>query len=782
MGVTLVVHGHFYQPPRENPWTEEVEREPSAAPFHDWNERITEECYRPNAAARIVDERGLVHGIVDNYASLSFDVGPTLFSWLDGHAPDVAAAMTAHAGGAIAQAYSHLILPLANERDIRTQIRWGLADFRHRFGREAEAMWLPECAVDGTVLGILAEEGVRATVLAPGQIAAVRALDARGAPWVEVAMAPDVSRPFRWSHPERPDLSVDLVVYDGALSHDVAFGLDKLSSAQIIDRATREREGLAVIATDGETFGHHHRWGERAIAYALGVEAPQRGVEVDSVVGARASVPATHEARVRTSAWSCAHGVERWRSDCGCSTGGDPGWHQRWRAPLRAALDLVHDALDEVFDRRGKEVFRDPWAARDAYVDVVLRDEGLYPFVSAHVVGDRVVALTLLEAQRHGMAMYTSCGWFFNDLAGIETIQVLRYAARALDLLADLGEGPGEAPVLEVLAQAASNRPEEGTGADIWRRHVAPVRVAPWRVAAHLALVSVLGGAAPPKRIGAWDVVTPTSTRAERGALVLTTGVAGITHRRTSASTWHAYAALRLGGLEVVGAVRGVSAGDRDGTGADAVASIRRAFLEGAPVTQLLVLLSEVLEGQGFGIEAALPGRVEDLLGGVAEALTARVGAQLDHVLADARPTLDALAAAGFPLPPELERVAEVALARRIEAMVAAQGGSTLLQDYEDAVALARSPLGAHVAIDSPRARRLLGDLLNGAATKAATGTGEEARGAAAFAVAVRQLADDLGVQLSIDRAQEVVYRAVQAGRRPDLRALAAALHLAPPA
>jgi len=774
MGVTLVVHGHFYQPPRENPWTEEVAREPSAAPFHDWNERITDECYRPNSVARIVDDRGLVLDIVDNYRHLSFNVGPTLFSWLEASAPEVAAAIATDAPGAIAQAYSHLILPLADERDVRTQVRWGLADFRHRFGREATAMWLPECAVDDMVLAVLAEEGLGATILAPGQIAAVRPLDS-GEEWVEVAAAPDTSRPLRWRHPSRVDLGLDLVVYDGSLSHDIAFGLDRLSSAEIVQRAALAGDGLAVIATDGETFGHHHRWGERAIAYALTVEAPRQMVDVATTDEARRAVAPTHEARVRTSAWSCAHGVGRWVRDCGCSTGGEPGWNQAWRTPLREALDLIRDDLALVFERRGREVMADPWVARDEYVEVVLGARTIHDFTAAHCTGDPVTALLLLEAQRHAMAMYTSCGWFFNDLAGIETIQVLRYAARVLDLLAEAGEGVDLGRVLGVLAQACSNDPGEGTGADVWRRHVEPARVAPERVAAHLGLASALAGDAPSERVGSWGVSVAHHARAERGALVLSTGIVHLSHRRTGVVTGHAFAALGLGGLEVVGAVRTLPDTRAEEDAAAALSKLRAAFRDGLPVTGLLVLLGEQVGSEGFGLEAALPGRSEELLANVSTALTRRFGAALDHLLDDARPTLDALAAAGFPLPAELARPAEVALIRRIEDLVVAHRGSTRLEDYADAVALARSPLAAHIDIDSERARRLLGGLLAESAERAAAGDAK----AATFAVDLLILARDLGVRVEIDRAQELVFAAIRQADSPEMTLLASALHLA---
>ncbi|MEA3021073.1 MAG: hypothetical protein QOI47_2597, partial [Actinomycetota bacterium] len=321
--VSLVVHGHFYQPPRENPWTETVSVEPTAAPFHDWNERVTAECYRPNGWARIVDDHERVVALVNNYANISFDVGPTLAAWLAEHEPAVLHRMVdgdGEGGGGIAQAFNHMILPLANERDIRTQVRWGLADFRLRFGRDAEGMWLPETAVNETVLRILAEEGVRFTILAPTQADAEEPID--------------TSRAYRWHD------AIDVVFYDGALSHDVAFGMDT-TSAQVLVRRVAHGDGLVCIATDGETFGHHHTFAERALAYALPVEAPRNGITVTTVAAHLDAHPATESVDVRESSWSCVHGVERWRADCGCSTGGAPGAQQQWRAPLREALDVV---------------------------------------------------------------------------------------------------------------------------------------------------------------------------------------------------------------------------------------------------------------------------------------------------------------------------------------------------------------------------------------------------------------------------------------------------------
>jgi len=331
------VHGHFYQPPRENPWTEEVQREPSAAPFHNWNARISAECYRPNAFARIVDATGRVLAVVNNYERMSFNVGPTLMSWLERHEPVVYERILEAqraGGGAIAQAYNHIILPLASERDVRTQVRWGLADFRYRFGVEAPGMWLPETAVDENVLAVLAEEGVGFTVLAPYQAAAVRRLPSGPGPgatpapgpgreWQDVERCPDTRVPYRWLHPSGDGRGLDVVFYDGSLSHDLAF--QTLPSESIVDRAVSaagKRGGLVTAALDGETFGHHQKWMDRGLAYALVTEASRRGVEVANLTSWLRQNRPLNEVRVRRSAWSCAHGVGRWATDCGCSTGG----------------------------------------------------------------------------------------------------------------------------------------------------------------------------------------------------------------------------------------------------------------------------------------------------------------------------------------------------------------------------------------------------------------------------------------------------------------------------
>ncbi len=736
----LAVHGHFYQPPRENPWTETVPVEPSAAPYHDWNERITAEAYRPNAHARIVDDRGRVMAIVNDYALLSFNLGPTLASWLEVHHPGVYELIVGadrDAGTAIAQAYNHMILPLANERDARTQIRWGLADFAHRFGRRAAGVWLPETAVNESVLAVLVEEGVEFTILAPYQAAGP----------IQPGQA------YRWEHPGGAG-SIALVFYDGALSHDIAFGIGSQPAAALVSRAEAASDGLVVVATDGETFGHHHRYAERAIAYALAVEAPRRGIGTGPISGWLASNPPQDSVTVHESAWSCAHGVGRWKEDCGCASGGQPGWNQAWRAPLRAALDLLRDHAAAIFDERGRAVLRDPWVARDAYIDVVVDPARTDAFLARHVRRrrDRVSALTLLEAQRHAMLMYTSCGWFFDDIAGLEAIQVLRYAARCMDLLREAGDDPPESAFLDVLDTAVSNDPDEGTGRSVWARHVVPARVTPGRIVAHIALLELLDGLAPQAVTAGYDVVVSDHLFSDRGALGLASGAVQLVHRRTGASHRYVYAALHLGALEVAGACRPAGEPNVDGA---RLAELRAAFADGTRLTQVLRLITDGFGPEEFDVSAALPDAPDRLLHTAARTLADRFGAELDRLFTDHRDVITALTAAGYALPEELRAPAQLALARRFEAdlvALATDEGRLALASAESVVAEAvEAGVGLDVASVRAAAAAAVEHVVDRAVAR------RQQRDIAA-AVAVLQLLRHAGVGFSVSRAQEAVY------------------------
>jgi uncharacterized protein DUF3536/glycosyl hydrolase family 57 len=790
--VAFVLHGHFYQPPRENPWTEVVPREPSAAPSHDWNARITDESYRPNGWARILDEAGRIVAIVDNYEKLSFDVGPTLLSWLEDQAPAVYERIVdadRRTRRAMAQAYGHAILPLCNDRDLRTQVRWGQADFRHRFGREPEGMWLPETAVDDRVLSVLCEEGVGFTILAPNQLQSICSLHDPDSTWNPVdAASLNTRQAYRWRHPQRPELGIDLVVYDGEISHDVAFG--GFPSQTVVERVQRAGEGLVAVACDGETFGHHHRYADRGVAYALAVETDRRGVAVPRLADWLAAHPPQWQAQVHVSSWSCAHGVGRWLEDCGCHTGGEPGWNQEWRSPLRAALDILRDRAAEVFERRGSAVLRDPWAARDDYVDVILGAVSTDDFVTRHVMvdpvhGDRERALseafTLLELQRHALLMYTSCGWFFNDLAGIETLQILRYAARCADLLDELGEPVPYDAFLDTLAQARSNRPWEGDGRAIWARHVEPARVDGGRVAAHLALVELIGrGDGRIEELGGYRVEQVVADLVDRGGVTACAARVLLVHSRTRRRSVWTYGAVHLGGLEVFGAVRPGSAEPAEDEAA--IDELLDATRRGERITTLLRLVTDRFGPREFGLESALPGVGDDLLRTTADGLADRFVAAYDQLRADHHDTLAALAVAGTSLPPELRGPVELALARRLETELAVTDDATDPAAYRAVQAVARQAREEGVHISSHRAAEALERVLLGAVGQAVA---DPADGTVKAAVGLVELARELGVPVDLTVAQEQVYDALHPEGEPDatlrgaLRPLTRALGLA---
>jgi alpha-amylase/alpha-mannosidase (GH57 family) len=450
-----VIHGHFYQPPRDDPWLGTIPLEPSAAPYHDWNERIEQECYARVAAS---------------LASLSFDFGPTLLAWLEHAAPETYQAVLAadragsagHGGhgNAVAMPYHHPILPLCPRRDKVTEVRWGIADFRRRFGREPEGMWLPETAVDDETLDVLAAEGIRFTILAPHQ---VEQPPARGLPG--------------WYHTSS-GRRIALFLYNGPISHDVAFGPLVRDPAAWVGRLTSAPADVVAIALDGETFGHHHRGGDVALARVLEALKRRGDVRVENFAALLSRDPPRDEVRlVAPSSWSCPHGVARWRADCGCRVAPERATQQRWRAPLREALDWLAEGLHAVFEREGGSLLVDPWAARDAYGAALgASDAAVTRFVDEWLRrpddrSARARAHQLLELERHALRMFTSCGWFFDDIAGIESLIVLRSAARAIEL-AGAEAARLEAGLLDRLGSATSNDPAVGSGRELYRDRV----------------------------------------------------------------------------------------------------------------------------------------------------------------------------------------------------------------------------------------------------------------------------------------------------------------------
>jgi alpha-amylase/alpha-mannosidase (GH57 family) len=687
----VCVHGHFYQPPRENPWLDAIEPQPSAAPYPDWNARITAECYRPNAAARIVDGEGRITRILDNYERLSFNVGPTLMTWLEREAPDVHRALVdadersrARFGGhgsAMAQAHSHIILPLASRRDKVTQVRWGIRDFEHRYRRLPEGMWLPECAVDTESLEVLAEEGIVFVVLAPNQARRVRP---HGGEW-QAFQRGDTGRVYRCPLPS--GRSIDLYFYDGAVAQAVAFERLLADGGALADRLTAgggPGAPLSHIATDGETYGHHHRYGDMALAYALTLieqgHARARGARLTNYGEFRARFPATWEVEiVEDSSWSCAHGVERWREDCGCNSGGRPGWKQGWRRPLRAALDWLRDRCADVLEQGGAGLLRDPWAARDAYIDVVLdrRPETVAAFVAAHRVQSLAPIpdaprriLELMELARHAMLMYTSCGWFFDDLAGIETVQILQYAARAIELAERVSGQAIEAAFVDRLAQAESNVADEGDGRRIWARRVVPGRVDLTGVVAHHAVSLLVDRAAatPGEDAGAGERVY--CYRVEPVDLVIRrTGKARLvagTVRAQSEVTLEAatlsFAALHLGEHNLIG---GVKPYPGEETWLSVVEQLSEAFL-GADLLATQRNLDRYFEGATFTLRSLFGAERQRALRRILAETIGSAEGQLALVYDENAPLMRYLVNHGLPVPDVFRIAGEQTLRRRV--------------------------------------------------------------------------------------------------------------------
>jgi hypothetical protein len=686
----VCIHGHFYQPPRENPWLEAVEPQPSAHPFSDWNERITAECYRPNAAARVVDNSNQIIKIVDNYERMSFNVGPTLMSWLEEHARDVHDALVeadrasvkrfGH-GSAMAQAYNHMIMPLASKRDQATQVRWGIADFVKRYGRAPEGMWLPECAVSTVALEALAAEGIQFTVLAPHQAKAWR--PPRG-DWRTTPVDP--GRVYKYSLPS--GRTIDLFFYDGSTSQAVAFERLLADGHKIISRMTDRSpaEGneptLCHIATDGETYGHHHQYGDMALAWALTqVEDGWRGTRLTNYAEYRAKFPATWEVLLaEDSSWSCAHGIARWRDDCGCNSGGRPGWNQRWRRPLRDAFDWLREQTTATLEHVGKLLFRDPWAARDAYIHVLLertpaaRDRFLAEQASHTLdASERVRALTLMEMARHAMLMYTSCGWFFDELSGIETVQCMQYAARVAELIEDIGGDPVEPGLVERLAIAQSNLPDEGDGRKVWQQRVLPARVDPEKVCAHVA-VETLVEPSGDKSLDVYGYHVDFVDRVERrsGRARMVAGTVRVRSRLTEDATSLCFAGLHLGEQHVTGGVRQPP----DERAWTTILDELTGALQTADVFAAQRTIDRHFPGAQLSLSALLPGSREHVLAGVLHDAISYADAELESMYDEHAPLIRWLVAHDLPVPDVLRLTAEATLRRRVLANLRAKDAS----------------------------------------------------------------------------------------------------------
>ncbi|MGL5254698.1 MAG: DUF3536 domain-containing protein [Brevinema sp.] len=511
----FILHGHFYQPPRENPWTGFIDRQISAAPYTDWNVRIHQECYSSCGYAPVMSG-GCVSAIINCYEYLSFNFGPTLLEWMDVYAPDtirriidadrISAARNHGHGNAIAQVYNHMIMPLSSIKDQYTQTIWGLEDFKRRFGRISEGIWLGETAINQTVAEVLVDNGVKFVILSPFQ--AQSYIENEATIDVEGGRIP-TGRAYKLLTKNGP---LAVFFYDGPMASGVSFG-DLLKDSNNLAGAVRSafagQQGdvkLVHTATDGEVYGHHKKFGNMALARFIdqNTRSPHPEFEFTNYGAFLEENPPQLECALIPgnnnlgSSWSCAHGVGRWKEDCSCHTGGLDSWNQKWRAPLRDAFDFLRDAISEAAEKALSPLLTDVWGARNAYFQpyTLKTEESIREFLSTWQKkqlssNERRQVILMMEGLRFAMLMYTSCGWFFSDISGIETIQDLLYAQRAYECFEPYMDKSIYDKYLSILDQAQSNLTEQGSGKDILLKAIETFKIPPETLRRYLVIQAI---------------------------------------------------------------------------------------------------------------------------------------------------------------------------------------------------------------------------------------------------------------------------------------------------
>ncbi len=490
----VILHGHFYQPPREDPWSGLIEHQDSAAPYSDWNRRITAECYAACSSSRILDSDGAILSILNNYRYLSFNFGPTLLSWMESEAPNIYQRILdadresierLGYGNALAQGYNHTILPLDEPKDALTQIRWGLTDFSHRFKRDADGMWLPECAVNESVIDKLINEGMKYIILSPWQAHSLR--NNKGE-WKALNDKPAPSdRPF---YIDRPGGRIAVFFYNPDLASGISFG-HLLRSREGFEEALREALNqsdttMVSIATDGEIYGHHEPFGDMCLSALIDHLGSDSDLLFTNYAAYLDANPPVLEAKLRSgdeqrgTSWSCVHGVGRWMRDCGCSTGGEENWNQTWRSPLREAFDGLRMKAEPVWTGKVEALTgKDAREVLDSYGQVLSGAEDHRAF-ARRFLGEGTTSLAeqelciMLEGAKFLQFMYTSCGWFFSELSGIEPVQNISYAYRAAELIDSEGTVKLTELLSTLLSKVQSNLSSMGNGSDLLRGMIVP--------------------------------------------------------------------------------------------------------------------------------------------------------------------------------------------------------------------------------------------------------------------------------------------------------------------
>lgn len=703
----LTIHGHFYQPPRENPWLEAIELQDSALPFHDWNERICKECYNPNSVSRIVDNKNQILDIVNNYQYMSFNFGPTLLSWMEEFAPltyeriikadiDSISEHSGH-GNALAQVYNHMIMPLANAHDKETQVKWGIRDFEYRFGRKPEGIWLAETAVDDATLKVLVDNGIKFTILSPYQALKIRKTGDKE--WQDVSWGNiDPARSYKYTLKCDSKKSIDLFFYDGAISRSVAFDELLKDGNRFIKRLkegvseTRNYPQLVNIATDGESYGHHTKFGDMALSYVLKIKAEDEGFKITNYAEYLDKYESDYEVDIKqASSWSCFHGVGRWKEDCGCSTGGHPGWNQKWREPLRNALDYLRDELAKVFEAEGPKYFNDnPWTIRNKYIDVILdrnyitirkfQKENFKPDLTEE---QKVKGMELLEIQRQAMLMYTSCGWFFSEISGIETVQIMKYAARAMQLVARFTNEDFETHFKDILSQAKSNIAEFGTGKDIYERFVKPSVVTAKQIACLWAISSLYQDFEDEEDVYCYTVKRHSYQKVQKGSSNFLVGHIEISSKVTLQKADLMFALMQYAGGDFHCAIKEFS---NDAEFNELQATLIKTFALN-PITEIIRTLDEKFGKEYFTLKDIFIEERKKILQILLKDQLEKFGNTYKEMYDQGKGSIYHMQNLGLEIPKEFKISAEYALSHRYNDLLAGSDGfveTPIIQQIKD--------------------------------------------------------------------------------------------------
>lgn len=703
----LTIHGHFYQPPRENPWLEAIELQDSALPFHDWNERICKECYNPNSVSRIVDNKNQILDIVNNYQYMSFNFGPTLLSWMEEFAPltyeriikadiDSISEHSGH-GNALAQVYNHMIMPLANAHDKETQVKWGIRDFEYRFGRKPEGIWLAETAVDDATLKVLVDNSIKFTILSPYQALKIRKTGDKE--WQDVSWGNiDPARSYKYTLKCDSKKSIDLFFYDGAISRSVAFDELLKDGNRFIKRLkegvseTRNYPQLVNIATDGESYGHHTKFGDMALSYVLKIKAEDEGFKITNYAEYLDKYESDYEVDIKqASSWSCFHGVGRWKEDCGCSTGGHPGWNQKWREPLRNALDYLRDELAKVFEAEGPKYFNDnPWTIRNKYIDVILdrnyitirkfQKENFKPDLTEE---QKVKGMELLEIQRQAMLMYTSCGWFFSEISGIETVQIMKYAARAMQLVARFTNEDFETHFKDILSQAKSNIAEFGTGKDIYERFVKPSVVTAKQIACLWAISSLYQDFEDEEDVYCYTVKRHSYQKVQKGSSNFLVGHIEISSKVTLQKADLMFALMQYAGGDFHCAIKEFS---NDAEFNELQATLIKTFALN-PITEIIRTLDEKFGKEYFTLKDIFIEERKKILQILLKDQLEKFGNTYKEMYDQGKGSIYHMQNLGLEIPKEFKISAEYALSHRYNDLLAGSDGfveTPIIQQIKD--------------------------------------------------------------------------------------------------